>query len=74
MDMQPNIGKTDASIRYIVGVGLLLLLVLLDGWFKLIGLLGLFPLITAAIDWCPMYQLFGMSSRHFGGGTAGHAH
>jgi Protein of unknown function (DUF2892). len=57
-----NIGNTDRIIRVIVGLGLLSLLVVLNGNARLWGLLGLIPLITAFIGFCPLYSLVGIKT------------
>lgn len=53
--MQCNIGKTDRLLRIILGI------VLLGAGFatgSLLGLVGLVPLVTAALRWCPVYVPF----------------
>jgi hypothetical protein len=58
--MTRNIGPVDRLIRIIVGVGLLsLVLVGPQTWW---GLLGLVPLGTALIGWCPPYALLGIDT------------
>lgn len=59
--MQNNIGTVDRSIRILVGVGLLLWVTLFDGpvW----AWLGLLPLATALIRWCPLYTVLGFRSK-----------
>lgn len=74
MDMRPNIGKLDAGIRYVVGIALLLLLVLLEGPWRWLGLIGMIPIATAAINWCPVWRLFGVDTREGGHGPASHVH
>lgn len=61
--MNNNIGSVDKIIRIVVGVGLLSLIFLLPGNARWWGLLGLGPLITAFIGWCPGYVPFGISTR-----------
>ena len=58
-----NIGKTDKIIRIIIGVLLLSLLLLLDGNLRYIGLIGMVPIITALIGFCPLYKIFGMNTN-----------
>lgn len=55
-----NIGSSDRIIRVIIGLGLLSLLVVLNGNARFWGLLGLIPLITAFMGFCPLYTLFGI--------------
>ncbi len=57
--MKKNVGGIDRILR--LAVGLILL-----GWGVLAqnlwGLIGIIPLFTAAIGWCPAYLPFGISS------------
>ena len=57
--MQSNVGKTDRIIRVVAGLLILALGFFLQSWW---GLIGLVPLLTAAIGWCPAYLPFGFSS------------
>lgn len=66
MAMQPNIGKLDTIIRYIVGLALLSLIVLLEGPWRWAGLAGIILIATASINWCPVWRVFGINTR--GGG------
>ncbi|HPQ51216.1 MAG: DUF2892 domain-containing protein [Alphaproteobacteria bacterium] len=53
--MKQNVGKIDRIVRVVAGVGLLSLFFILEGDLHWIGLIGLVPLATAAMGWCPMY-------------------
>jgi hypothetical protein len=64
--MQQNIGSVDKTLRIVVGLGLLSLIFLLSGNARWWGLIGLVPLITAFIGWCPAYMPFGISTRKTG--------
>jgi hypothetical protein len=57
--MKKNVGKTDKTIRIVAG-----LLILGIGLAKgsMWGLVGLVPLATAFIGFCPAYPLFGMNT------------
>lgn len=57
--MTCNMGSTDRIIRGVVGIG-----VLGAGYYfqSLWGLVGLIPLVTALIGWCPSYVPFGIST------------
>ena len=57
--MKPNVGNTDRIIRIIVGVALLSAVFLVDSNARWLGLIGLVPLATGLIRWCPAYALFG---------------
>lgn len=56
--MKANIGTADRVIRIVIGLILLSLLFILDGSIKYIGLIGIVPLLTAFIKFCPLYTLF----------------
>jgi hypothetical protein len=58
--MTPNVGTFDRVLRVLVGLGLLSLLVVLDGNARWFGLIGLVPLLTAGIRFCPLYTLLGV--------------
>ncbi len=60
--MNTNVGNTDRIIRIVAGVVLLSLLFLLDGGARWIGLIGLVPLATGLVRWCPAYTLLGMNT------------
>ncbi|NCB73959.1 MAG: DUF2892 domain-containing protein [Clostridia bacterium] len=60
--MKPNVGKTDKWIRIILGIAVLSLLYFLDGNLRWLGLIGLIPLITGIINFCPLYALFGINT------------
>ena len=57
--MKCNVGKTDRIIRVILGAGIVAIGVYLKSWW---GAIGVIPIITAAIGWCPAYLPFGISS------------
>lgn len=57
-----NVGNADRIIRVIIGLGLLSLLIILDGNMRYLGLLGLIPIITAIIGFCPLYKLIGVKT------------
>jgi hypothetical protein len=59
--MVGNIGGIDRVLRVLVGLGLLSLVFLgpQTPW----GWIGVVPLATALIGWCPAYALFGLSTK-----------
>ena len=61
--MKQNVGNTDRWIRIVLGVVLLSLIVFLDGGIRWIGLIGLIPLITGLINFCPIYALLGINTK-----------
>ncbi|MGE4112494.1 MAG: DUF2892 domain-containing protein [Burkholderiales bacterium] len=60
--MTKNVGNTERVIRTIVGLGLLSLIVILEGNARWWGLIGLVPLTTAAIGYCPPYAMLGINT------------
>lgn len=57
--MKCNVGKIDRVIRVVIGLALLLGGLYFGSWW---GAIGLAPLLTAAIGWCPLYSPFGLST------------
>jgi hypothetical protein len=54
-----NVGSTDKKIR--IGLGLIIFISLfaMESWF---WLLGLIPLVTGLLDFCPIYAILGIST------------
>lgn len=67
--MKQNIGKIDKIARVVVGLGLLSLLFVLDGDAKWLGLIGLVPLGTATIGFCPLYCPLNINTNCSEGGA-----
>jgi hypothetical protein len=59
--MKINVGTVDRVLRIIAGVALLSLVFVgpRTPW----GLIGLVPLLTGLIRWCPAYKLLGIGTR-----------
>lgn len=57
--MKKNMGSADRVIRGILGVAILAAGYYYKSWF---GLIGLIPLATASLSWCPGYLPFGIST------------
>jgi hypothetical protein len=62
-NMKANVGGVDRGFRIVAGLVLLVLVFVLgeDGLW-LWGLIGIVPLATGLMNWCPAYSLFGMST------------
>ena len=58
--MQCNIGKTDKLLR--IGAGIALLGLGASGVIGWWGLIGLVPLATGLLNWCPAYTLLGIKT------------
>lgn len=61
--MTRNIGNTERVIRAVAGLAILSLVFILDGNARWFGLLGLMPLGTAAIGYCPPYKWLGIDTH-----------
>jgi hypothetical protein len=57
--MKCNVGRTDKIIRVILGLGILVAGACFKSWW---GLVGLVPLLTALLGFCPGYLPFGIST------------
>ena len=68
--MKANVGTADRIVRIVIGLALLSLVVLLEGGARWFGLIGLVPLATALIGWCPAYAPFGIDTCAHHGGKA----
>lgn len=58
--MKQNEGKIDRALR--IGVGLALLSLVFVGPETALGWVGLVPLLTGIVGYCPIYQLFGLNT------------
>lgn len=58
--MKQNIGNSERVIRAIVGIGLISLVFV--GPQTVWGWIGVIPLATAIIGWCPPYALLGINT------------
>jgi type IV secretory pathway TrbD component len=58
--MLKNVGSADRNIRIILGIAIIIVGIVLQSWW---GLIGLLPLLTAGISFCPLYSVLGMSTR-----------
>lgn len=57
--MKKNIGNIDRAVRIIAGVSIIGLGVYFQSW---LGAIGIVPLFTAFIRWCPAYSIFGVTT------------
>lgn len=61
--MTKNVGNIERVIRIIIGLALLSLIYFLEGNARWWGLIGLGPILTAAVGYCPPYAWLGISTR-----------
>ncbi len=60
--MTTNMGTFDRILRVIGGLALLVWAFLGTGEWHMLGWIGIVPLATAAIGWCPLYTIIGVST------------
>lgn len=58
--MKTNLGGIDRALRIIVGIVLIALV--LSGTIGLWGWIGVVPLVTGLVGFCPAYRLLGLNS------------
>ncbi|MGM0517558.1 MAG: YgaP family membrane protein [Pseudomonadota bacterium] len=67
--MTPNMGTIDKWLRIVVGILLIALAIFgVIGWW---GYIGIIPLATGLVNFCPVYRLIGMNTRDKGTGEGG---
>ena len=60
--MSANVGGIDRVVRIVAGLAILSLFVVLEGNARWWAAIGLVPLATGVIGWCPAYLPFGLST------------
>jgi len=61
--MKKNIGGIDRILRIVVGLALIAFaLVGPETGYNVWGFVGIVPLATALLGWCPPYAMFGIST------------
>lgn len=50
--MNKNVGNIDRALRIIVGLTIIIAGFVMNNW---LGVIGLIPLLTGIISWCPLY-------------------
>ena len=58
--MKVNVGSTDRLIRVVVGVALIAAAVM--GYIGMWGYIGIVPILTGTLRFCPAYMPFGIST------------
>lgn len=54
-----NVGKADRVFRFLLGLVIIAVGIYFNSWW---GAIGLLPILTAVIRWCPGYLPFGFST------------
>jgi type IV secretory pathway TrbD component len=57
--MNKNVGGIDRIVRILLGLALVAMGLYTQSWW---GAVGLVPLITGLVGWCPMYLPFKVST------------
>ncbi|MEN3001293.1 MAG: DUF2892 domain-containing protein [Armatimonadota bacterium] len=57
--MTCNIGRVEQAIRILIGIAILAVGWYYQSWW---GLIGLIPLITGIVRFCPLWRVLGISS------------
>jgi hypothetical protein len=58
--MKTNIGNIERILRIVIGLALVVLTVM--GTLPVWGYIGVVPLATGLMGWCPPYAIFGIST------------
>jgi hypothetical protein len=58
--MKANVGSADRIIRFILGAVIIVLGFYFKSWW---GVVGVVPILTATLSFCPAYSLIGVSTK-----------
>lgn len=58
--MKTNVGSADRIVRLVLGVVIILLGIYFKSWW---GIIGIVPVITGLLNFCPAYSLIGFSTK-----------
>lgn len=61
--MNVNVGGVDRVFRIVAGLVVIGAGIAFHSWW---GAVGLIPLLTGLVKWCPAYLPFGLSTAHKG--------
>ena len=60
--MTKNVGGIDRVLRIVVGAALILWALMGASPYHMWGWIGIVPLLTAIVGWCPPYALLGINT------------
>lgn len=60
--MKANVGGIDRALRIVAGLALLSLVLVFDEPVRWWGLVGIVPLATGVLRFCPLYSLIGIDT------------
>lgn len=58
--MKANVGSADRAIRIILGAIIIILGFYFKSWW---GVVGIVPILTGLLNYCPAYSLIGVSTQ-----------
>lgn len=60
--MSTNVGSIDRILRIVIGIALLAFAFTSASSYAWLGYIGIVPILTAALGWCPAYTLLGIKT------------
>ena len=57
--MKKNVGSVDQIVRIVIGLAIGVAGIMYQSWW---GLVGIVPVTTALLNFCPFYPLFGIKT------------
>jgi hypothetical protein len=60
VEMKTNVGGIDKVLRIIIGLALIGWGIWAKNW---LGAIGVIPLFTALMGWCPLYSIIGLNTK-----------
>ncbi len=61
--MKQNVGGIDRILRIVIGIALIAWGYTAQNWW---GAIGIIPLFTGLVGWCPLYLPFNLSTKKEG--------
>ena len=58
--MTANVGNTDRIIRFVLGAVIIVVGFYFKSWW---GVVGVVPIVTGLLNYCPAYNLIGVSTK-----------
>lgn len=58
--MKANVGSTDRIIRFVLGAVIIAVGFYFKSWW---GVVGVVPILTGLLNYCPAYNLIGVSTK-----------
>ena len=61
--MKANVGSIDKLLRIVVGLALIAWALWGEGAWHRLGFIGIVPILTALVGFCPLYTLLGLRTN-----------